>query len=75
MKPTDVHSLASLLEPLYDEFADYNSGRYTAIRINAYCECSYVFADEIVIPLQAHYFAMEGLAQAMGSSRKSEAGT
>lgn len=72
MKPTDVHSLASLLEPLYDEF-DYilvdtppSESMLTASALT--------FADEIVIPLQAHYFAMEGLAQAMDQVEKVKQG-
>src|SRR6266568_2944985 len=72
MKATDVHALESLLEPLLDEF-DYivvdtppSESMLTASALT--------FADEIIIPLQAHYFAMEGLAQAMEQVEKVKQG-
>jgi chromosome partitioning protein len=72
MRATDVHVLNSLLEPLLDEF-DYivvdtppSESMLTASALT--------FADEIVIPLQAHYFAMEGLAQAMEQIEKVKQG-
>jgi chromosome partitioning protein len=72
MKPTDVHALQSLLEPLDGEY-DYivvdtppSESMLTASALT--------FANEIVIPLQAHFFAMEGLAQAMEQIEKVKQG-
>ena len=63
MKATDLYAFRSLLEPLEGEF-DYilvdtppSESMLTASALT--------FASEVIIPLQAHYFAMEGLAQAM----------
>ena len=72
MKPTDVHALKTLLAPLENEY-DYilvdtppSESMLTASALT--------FADEIVIPLQAHFFAMEGLAQAMDQVEKVKQG-
>lgn len=72
MKATDVHALKSLLEPLIKEF-DYilvdTPPSESMLTANAL-----TFANEIIIPLQAHYFAMEGLAQAMEQVEKVKGG-
>ncbi len=72
MKPTDVHALKTLLTPLENEY-DYilvdtppSESMLTASALT--------FANEIVIPLQAHFFAMEGLAQAMDQVEKVKQG-
>lgn len=65
MKPTDIHLLKNLLEPLCEAY------KYEFVVIDTppsesmLTACALTFANEIVMPLQAHYFAMEGLAQAM----------
>jgi chromosome partitioning protein len=63
MKATDLHAFKSMVEPLAGEF-DYilvdTPPSESMLTANAL-----TFADEVIIPLQAHYFAMEGLAQAM----------
>lgn len=68
MKGTDVHTLKSLLRPMEGYF-DYivvdTPPSESMLTANAL-----TFADEIIIPLQAHYFAMEGLAQAMEQIEK-----
>lgn len=72
MKATDAHALKSLLEPLQD-FYDFivvdtppSESMLTASALT--------FANEVIIPLQAHYFAMEGLAQAMEQVEKVKQG-
>jgi chromosome partitioning protein len=63
MKATDVYALKTLLEPLRDTY-DYivvdTPPSESLLTANAL-----TFTDEVIIPLQAHYFAMEGLAQAI----------
>ncbi len=63
MKATDVYALKTLLEPLRDMY-DYivvdTPPSESLLTANALA-----FTDEAIIPLQAHYFAMEGLAQAI----------
>lgn len=63
MKATDVYALKTLLEPL-TQFYDYilidTPPSESLLTANALA-----FTDEVIIPLQAHYFAMEGMAQAM----------
>jgi chromosome partitioning protein len=63
MKPTDVHALESLIEPLLGDY-DYvlvdTPPSESMLTANAL-----TFANEIIIPLQAHFFALEGLAQAL----------
>jgi chromosome partitioning protein len=72
MKGTDVHALKSLLEPLKAVF-DYilvdTPPSESMLTANAL-----TFANEIIIPLQAHYFAVEGLAQAMEQIEKVKRG-
>lgn len=72
MKATDTHALKSLLEPLQADY-DYilvdtppSESMLTASALT--------FANEVIIPLQAHYFAMEGLAQAMEQVEKVKRG-
>jgi len=72
MKATDLHALKSLLEPLQDDY-DFivvdtppSESMLTASALT--------FANEIIIPLQAHFFAMEGLAQAMEQVEKVKQG-
>lgn len=68
MKGTDLHSLKNLLKPL-EKYFDYilvdTPPSESMLTANAL-----TFANEIIIPLQAHYFAMEGLAQAMEQVEK-----
>src|SRR5207245_69808 len=68
MRGTDVHALKSLLEPL-ERYFEYilvdTPPSESMLTANAL-----TFANEIIIPLQAHYFAMEGLAQAMEQIEK-----
>src|SRR5260370_3993782 len=63
MKGTDLHALKSLLEPLEGYF-DYmlvdTPPSESMLTANAL-----IFAHEVIIPLQAHYFAIEDLAQTM----------
>jgi chromosome partitioning protein len=72
MKGTDVHAIKNLLEPLAGEY-DYilldTPPSESMLTANAL-----TFANEIIIPLQAHYFAMEGLAQAMEQIEKVKRG-
>lgn len=72
MRGTDIHALKSLLEPL-ERYFDYmlvdTPPSESMLTANAL-----TFADEIIIPLQAHYFAMEGLAQAMEQIEKVKRG-
>jgi chromosome partitioning protein len=72
MKATDVHAFKSLMEPLTDEY-DYilvdTPPSESMLTANAL-----TFANEVIIPLQAHYFAMEGLAQAMEQVEKVKRG-
>jgi chromosome partitioning protein len=72
MKATDVHAFKSLIEPLVGEF-DYilvdTPPSESMLTANAL-----TFANEVIIPLQAHYFAMEGLAQAMEQVSKVKKG-
>lgn len=72
MKGTDLHALKNLLEPLKGAF-DYilvdTPPSESMLTANAL-----TFANEIIIPLQAHYFAMEGLAQAMEQIEKVKRG-
>ena len=72
MKATDVHAFKSLIEPLAGEY-DYilvdTPPSESMLTANAL-----TFANEIIIPLQAHYFAMEGLAQAMEQVEKVKKG-
>ena len=63
MKATDVYALKTLLEPLrntYDYIVVDTPPSESLLTANALA-----FTDEVIIPLQAHYFAMEGLAQAI----------
>jgi chromosome partitioning protein len=72
MKPTDLHAFRAMIEPLTSEF-DYilvdTPPSESMLTANAM-----TFADEVIIPLQAHYFAMEGLAQAMEQVEKVKRG-
>ena len=72
MKGTDIYALKSLLEPLKGVF-DYilvdTPPSESMLTANAL-----TFANEIIIPLQAHYFAVEGLAQAMEQIEKVKRG-
>jgi chromosome partitioning protein len=72
MKATDVHTFKSLMESLAEEY-DYivvdTPPSESMLTANAL-----TFANEIIIPLQAHYFAMEGLAQAMEQVEKVKRG-
>lgn len=68
MKATDVYALKTLLEPIRDTY-DYilvdTPPSESLLTANALA-----FTDEVIIPLQAHYFAMEGLAQAIEQINK-----
>lgn len=68
MQPTDLHAFKDMMAPLEKEF-DYilvdTPPSESMLTANAL-----VFANEVIIPLQAHYFAMEGLAQAMEQVNK-----
>ncbi|MGH7239472.1 MAG: ParA family protein, partial [Candidatus Saccharimonadales bacterium] len=72
MTATDLHSFKSMMEPLAAEF-DYvlvdTPPSESMLTANAL-----TFANEVIIPLQAHYFAMEGLAQAMEQVEKVKRG-
>jgi chromosome partitioning protein len=72
MKATDVHAFSSLMEQLEGNF-DYividTPPSESMLTANAL-----TYADEIIITLQAHYFAMEGLAQAMEQVEKVKKG-
>lgn len=72
MKGTDLHALKHLLEPL-ERYFDYilvdTPPSESMLTANAL-----TFANEIIIPLQAHYFAVEGLAQAMEQVEKVKRG-
>lgn len=72
MRGTDVHALKSLLEPL-EKYFDYilvdTPPSESMLTANAL-----TFANEIIIPLQAHHFAVEGLAQAMEQIEKVKRG-
>ncbi|WP_281278993.1 ParA family protein [Thermosporothrix hazakensis] len=72
MGSTDIHAHKNLLRPL-ERYFDYilidtppSESMLTASALT--------FADEVIIPLQAHYFAMEGLAQAMEQVEKVKQG-
>jgi len=68
MKATDVYALKTLLEPLrntYDYMLVDTPPSESLLTANALA-----FTDEVIIPLQAHYFAMEGLAQAIEQINK-----
>jgi chromosome partitioning protein len=72
MKATDAHALKSLLEPLqnyYDFILVDTPPSESMLTASAL-----TFANEVIIPLQAHYFAMEGLAQAMEQVEKVKQG-
>lgn len=63
MQTHDIYALKELLEPLKTQY-DYivvdtppSESNLTASAL--------AFANEVIIPLQAHYFAMEGLNQAL----------
>jgi chromosome partitioning protein len=63
MKATDVYALKTLLEPvrnMYDYILVDTPPSESLLTANALA-----FTNEVIIPLQAHYFAMEGLAQAI----------
>ena len=63
MKATQVGMLRGLLEPLeaaYDVVVIDTPPSESYLTVNAL-----VAADEVIIPLQAHYLAMQGLAQAL----------
>lgn len=72
MKGTDLHALKNLLGPL-ERYCDYilvdTPPSESMLTANAL-----TFANEVIIPLQAHYFAMEGLAQAMEQVEKVKRG-
>ncbi len=72
MRGTDLHALKNLLKPLEGYF-DYilvdTPPSESMLTANAL-----TFANEVIIPLQAHYFAMEGLAQAMEQIEKVKRG-
>ena len=72
MKGTDIHAFKNLLKPL-ERFFDYilvdTPPSESMLTANAL-----TFAHEVIIPLQAHYFAMEGLAQAMEQIEKVKRG-
>ncbi len=68
MKPTDVHALKTLLAPLetaYDYILVDTPPSESMLTASAL-----TFANEVIIPLQAHFFAMEGLAQALDQVEK-----
>ena len=63
MKATQVGMLRGLLEPLdpaYDVIVIDTPPSESYLTVNALAA-----ADEVIIPLQAHYLAMQGLAQAL----------
>jgi chromosome partitioning protein len=63
MKATQVGMLRGLLEPLesrYDIIVIDTPPSESYLTVNALAA-----ADEVIIPLQAHYLAMQGLAQAL----------
>ncbi len=72
MRSTDIHAFKNLLTPL-EQYFDYilvdTPPSESMLTANAL-----TFANEIIIPLQAHYFAMEGLAQAMEQIEKVKRG-
>jgi chromosome partitioning protein len=72
MKATDVYALRTLLEPVRDAY-DYilvdTPPSESLLTANALA-----FTNEVIIPLQAHYFAMEGLAQAVEQINKIKQG-
>ena len=72
MKATDVHALKSLLAPLLPEY-DYVLVD-TPPSESILTAGALTFANEVLFPLQAHYFAMEGLAQAMDQVEKVKKG-
>lgn len=63
MTPTDVHSLKNLLDQV-ERFYDYilidTPPSESLLTINAL-----TYAEEVILTLQAHYLAMEGMAQAI----------
>src|SRR5258708_4578667 len=68
MKATDVYALKILLGPLggtYDYIVVDTPPAESLLTANALA-----FTDEVIIPLQAHYFAMEGLAQGIEQIHK-----
>lgn len=72
MQTHDVYALKTLLEPLKTQY-DYiivdtppSESNLTASAL--------AFANEVIIPLQAHYFAIEGLAQALDMISKVKRG-
>lgn len=72
MKATDVHALKSLLEPMLGDY-DYVLVD-TPPSESVLTASALTFANEVIFPLQAHYFAMEGLAQAMDQVEKVKKG-
>jgi chromosome partitioning protein len=72
MKATDLHAFRSMIKDLAEEF-DYvlvdTPPSESMLTANAMA-----FANEVIIPLQAHYFAMEGLAQALEQVEKVKKG-
>jgi chromosome partitioning protein len=72
MKATDVYTLNKLLEPVENYF-DYiiidTPPSESMLTANALA-----VTDEVIIPLQAHYFAMEGMAQAFEQIKKVKEG-
>lgn len=63
MKATQVGLLRGLVDPLdalYDVIVVDTPPSESYLAVNAL-----VAADEVIIPLQAHYLAMQGLAQAL----------
>lgn len=72
MKATDVHAFKSLLEPMLKDY-DYILVD-TPPSESILTAGALTFADEVIFPLQAHYFAMEGLAQAMEQVEKVKRG-
>jgi chromosome partitioning protein len=72
MKATDVHALKGLLEPLLEDY-DYVLVD-TPPSESVLTAGALTFANEVIFPLQAHYFAMEGLAQAMDQVEKVKKG-
>ncbi len=63
MKATQVGMLRGLLEPLeaaYDVIVIDTAPAESYLTVNALAA-----ADEVIIPLQAHYLALQGLAQAL----------
>jgi chromosome partitioning protein len=72
MQAADVYNLRSILEPLegdYDYVIVDTPPSESFLTANALA-----YANEIIIPLQAHYFAMEGLAQAIDQVGKVRSG-